>query len=442
MQHFTSRDLAPNLLVLVGIVWAFGVSTNRASAQMEFEHEPINYSTSSPQDAVTALQSQLDKGEVELRFDESQGYLASILEALNIKPSSQVLVHSQTSFQLRRISPRRPRALYFNDESYVGWVQGGDVIEIMTTEPHLGQVFYTLDQEQTDRPRILRDQGQCMICHSSSRTQNVPGGLVRSVFVNAGGQPHYGSGTFNIDHSSPFEKRWGGWYVTGTHGDMRHMGNVISKSRLDPENIDREDGANVKDLSDRLDTEPYLTPHSDIVALMVLEHQTQMQNFITAASFENRRAVHHDGVMNSALDRPKSYRSESTQRRIKSAGDKLVRYMLFADEFRLTSPVEGSSPFTEDFQSQGPRDSQGRSLRDFDLKTRMFKYPCSYLIYSPAFDALPSEVKRYVISMLHEILTGKNQNKEFAYLSADDRKAILEILTETKPELWKDLIQE
>ncbi len=442
MQHSISRNLASTLVVLIGIVYASEVSINCASAQMELEQEPINYSTSTPQDAVTKLQARLDGGDLELGFDEGHGYLASLLEALNIKPSSQVLVHSQTSFQLRKISPRRPRALYFNDESYVGWVQGGDVIEIMATDPHLGQVFYTLDQEQTDRPRILRDRGQCMICHSSSRTKNVPGGLVRSVFVNAGGQPHYGSGTFNIDHSSPFEKRWGGWYVTGTHGDMRHMGNVISKSRLDPENIDREAGANVNDLSDRLNTEPYLTPHSDIVALMVLEHQTQMQNFITAASYENRRAVHHDGVMNSALDRPEDFRSESTQRRIKSAGDKLLRYMLFADEFQLTAPVKGSSQFTEQIQSQGPRDSHGRSLRDFDLKTRMFKYPCSYLIYSPAFDALPSEVKRYVTTTLHDILTGSNQSKEFAHLAAEDRKAIFEILTETKPQLWKDLKQQ
>lgn len=422
----------------LGFLWGIGIWTTTVSAQLDFDLEPINYSQSTPQDAVVRLQSKLDSGDLTLTYDDQHGYLKSILAELDIQHSSQVLVHSQTSFQLHKISPRRPRALYFNDESYVGWVQGGDVLEIMTTDPQLGQVFYTLNQQPSKRPRIVRDQGQCMICHSSARTQKVPGGLVRSVFVNAGGQPHYGSGTFTIDHSSPFEQRWGGWYVTGTHGKMRHMGNVISKSRLHPEDIDREFGANVTDLSSRFDVEPYLTSHSDIVALMVLEHQTQMQNLITAASYENRRAVHHDGIMNAALNRPGDYRSDSTGRRIKAAGDKLLRYLLFAEEFQLTAPVQGSTTFARDFESRGPRDSHGRSLRKLDLSTRLFKYPCSYLIYSPAFDALPKEVHRYVTTTLRDILTGKNQSEDFAHLSPTDRQAILEILTETKPGLWKD----
>ncbi|MCA9068246.1 MAG: hypothetical protein KDA84_04950, partial [Planctomycetaceae bacterium] len=191
------------------------------------------------------------------------------------------------------------------------------------------------------------------------------------------------------------------------------------------------------DLSDRVDVAPYLTPHSDIVALMVLEHQTQMQNAITAANYENRSAVHSDGIMNAALDRPEKYRSDTTKRRVASAGDNLLRYLLFSEEFQLASPVKGTSSFSKDFQSKGPRDRQGRSLRDFDLTTRMFKYPCSYLIYSPAFDQLPSEVKNHVTTRLHNILTGHDKSEDFSHLSAKDRKAILEILTETKPDLWK-----
>lgn len=430
-----------------GFSWRSGVmvlalflagNLSPAKAQMDFEREPILYHKTPSSDAVTELQNQLDAGTVQLEFDEEHGYLKSVLNRLDISPSSQVLVYSQTSFQLRRISPRRPRALYFNDESYVGWVQAGDVLEIMTTDPKQGQIFYTLSQEKDSRPQLVRDQGQCIVCHASSRTQGVPGGLVRSTFVNAGGQPAYGSGTFNIDHTSPFKNRWGGWYVTGTHGKMRHMGNVYSKSRLNPEDIDREAGANVTDLSDRLDVSPYLTPHSDIVALMVLEHQTQMQNAITAANFENRSAAYSDGIMNKALDRPEDYRSDTTKRRVASAGDQLLRYLLFSEEFQLSSPVKGTSNFARDFQSQGPQDSRGRSLRDLDLKTRMFKYPCSYLIYSSAFDHLPADVKQYVTERLYEILTGKDESEEFAHLSASDRKAILEILTETKPGLWKD----
>lgn len=437
-RFFAAHDAAATHLMLgvvaVGLLLSFQSQT--ALAQMEFEKEPINYGQSPTNDPVSKLQKRLDAGQTTLEFDDDHGYLRSVLKLLDIKPSSQVLVNSKTSFQLRRISPRRPRALYFNDQSSVGWVQGGDVVEIMTTDPDQGEVFYTLSQEKEARPRFIRDRGQCIVCHASSRTHGVPGGLVRSVFVSASGQPQFGSGTFTIDHSSPFDERWGGWYVTGTHGKMRHMGNVISEDRQNPEALDREAGANVTDLSEHFDVSPYLTPHSDIVALMVLEHQTQMQNYLTLASYETRSAVHYDGIMNAALDRPKDHVSDSAKRRIASVGDKLLRYMLFAEEFRLTAPVKGTSSFAKDFQSEGPRDTRGRSLRDFDLNKRMFKYPCSYMIYSPSFDRLPEKVKQYVVSRLHDVLTGKDTSEEFSHLSADDRNAILEILTETKPELW------
>lgn len=425
------RPAALCLMMLLPLVWP-----SRADAQIEFEDDPINYDTAPTTNPVSRLQEALDSGEALLEHDAERDYLPSLLNLLKIDPASQVLVHSKTSFQLHRISPQKPRALYFNDEAYVGWVQGGDVVEVMAMDPKQGMMFYTLSTEKKDVPQFQRDQGQCLTCHASSRTQGVPGGLVRSLFVESSGQPRFGSGTFSIDHRSRFDERWGGWYVTGRHGDMRHMGNVVLEKRQDPETLDREKGANVTDLSPLLDTQPYLTPHSDIVALMVLEHQAQMQNFFTRANYEYRSAAHYDGIMNEALDRPADFISDSTKRRVMTAGDNLLRYMLFADEFALTSPVQGSSRFAENFQAQGTRDRQGRSLRDFDLQTRMFKYPCSYLIDSPAFDELPETVRRYVSRRLHDILTGKDASGEFDHLSSADRTAILEILTDTKPELW------
>jgi hypothetical protein len=251
--------------------------------------------------------------------------------------------------------------------------------------------------------------------------------------VDASGQPQLGSGTFTIDHRSPFPERWGGWYVTGTHGKMRHMGNVIAHDGQETESLDREAGANVVDLADRFNVSRYLTPHSDIVALMVLEHQTQMQNFLTLASYETRSAIHYDAIMNAALERPGPDLSESAQRRVAAVGEKVVRYMLFADEFPLAAAVQGTSSFAQDFQAKGPRDSRGRSLRDFDLQTRMFKYPCSYMIYSPSFDQLPAAVKQYVLERLRDVLTGDEDTKSFSHLSREDRRAIWEILTETLP---------
>jgi hypothetical protein len=407
-----------------------------AAAQIEFEQKPILYGTTPFEDPVVALQKRLDAAEVKLIFEPDHGYLTSVLELLDIDTASQVLVKSKTSFQLRRISPERPRALYFNDHSYIGWVQNGEVVEVMTTDPVQGQVFYTLSQSKQEHPKFVRDRGQCLACHASSRTQGVPGGLVRSVFVDQSGQPQFGSGTYTIDHRSPFLQRWGGWYVTGTHGTMRHMGNIVSQDPEHAEIIDRESGANVTDLSDRMDVSPYLTPHSDLVALMVLEHQTRMQNYLTRASYESRSAAYYDGITNTALDRSGDHVSDTSRRRIASAGDKLLKYMLFAEEFPLTSPVKGTSEFASEFQSRGPRDSQGRSLRDLDLKTRMFKYPCSYLIDSPSFDRLPESVKSYVLGRLKDVLTGKDQDEAFSHLTPADRTAILEILTETRPDPW------
>ncbi len=406
-----------------------------ATAQLQFESEPIDYLNAPVHDRVAQLQQDLDAGQSELAYEGSQGYLAAVLRLLDVPQSSQALVFSQTSFQLRKISPQRPRAVYFNDDVYVGWVQGGDVIELAAVDPRQGAIFYTLDQERTERPTFVRDRGQCMTCHASSRTQGVPGLLVRSVYADEDGRPQLGSGTFTTDHTSPFSERWGGWYVTGTHGKLRHMGNVISRDRRNPEAIDVQSGANRTDLDNLVETAPYLTPHSDLVALMVLEHQTQMHNYITLANFETRHAVHYDHIMNQALGRPEDYQSESTSRRISSAVEKLVRYLLLCDEFPLTSPVAGTSAFAAEYSARGPRDSRGRSLYQLDLSRRLFKYPCSPLIYSAAFDHLPSQTKRQVYRRLFDILFSREQDDDFGHLASADRTAIREILLDTKPDL-------
>jgi len=413
-----------------------------ASAQMEFEAAPISYETAPVNTRITQLQAQIDAGAVDLKPLKNHGYLAAVLKLLDVPQSSQVLVFSKTSLQLRRITPDRPRAVYFNDDTYVGYCQQGDVVEIATQDPQQGTIFYTLDQSQledpTMKPTFVRDRGQCITCHASSRTQGVPGLLVRSVYSDGGGHPLLGSGTFSSDHTSPFSKRWGGWYVTGQHGSMRHMGNVLAH-RKSPETLDREAGANVTDLSKIVSVGHYLTPHSDLVALMVLEHQVQMHNFITLANFETRSALHHDTIMNQALERPQDFRSELTGRRIHGVSEKLVRYMLFSQEFALEASVSGTSGFAEEFQTRGPRDSKGRSLRELDLQKRLLKYPCSYLIYSDAFTTLPAEVKSDVLAKLHDVLTGKNSSPDFEHLSPADRLAILEILRDTLsglPEGW------
>lgn len=427
---------AVTYLLTVAIV----LSASFSFAQLEFEKEPISYESSTPTEKVQKLKERLERGDLTLAYDKQHGFLKAVLEELEVPKSSQLLVFSKTSSQIRKISPQRPRAVYFNDDIYVGWVQHGGVVEISSADPMLGAVFFTIDQEQPSQPKIVRDRGQCLICHASSRTQGVPGHLMRSVYVGRSGQPEFGSGTFNTVDTSPLAERWGGWYVTGTHGQQRHMGNVLITDPENNENLNTEAGANIVDLSDLVDTSPYLTPHSDIVALMVLGHQTHVHNLITRASFETRSALHYDQIMNKALDRKPDYRSESTTRRIEAAADKLVAGLLFAGEAELTDGIEGTSGFAEAFTARGPFDDEGRSLREFDLQSRLMKYPCSFLIYSQAFEALPPEIKQVVYEKLFAVLTGKDSSEEYDHLSPADRRAILEILRATQkdlPDFWR-----
>jgi hypothetical protein len=423
--------------IVMGGVLAVALASQpaRAWGDLPVDGDPIRYLTDPVDDPVARLQKRIDAGEQTLKFDRKHGYLESVLDALKVPSASQTLVFSKTSFQHSRISRKMPRALYFNDHTYVGWVNGGDVIEIATIDPKQGAQFYLLDQSRDEHPSFIRQTHECLQCHVNSKTQGVPGLFVRSVYPDSSGQPIFKAGTFVTTDESPMNERWGGWYVTGTHGKQRHMGNAVLTDENHPERLDMNSGANLLNLDDRINTAPYLNGQSDIVALMVLEHQTQIHNFITLAGFETRIALHYQDGINRAFGEPAGTISESTQHRIENSAEKLVRALLFVKEFPLTDPILGSNSFAEDFQNAGLRDSQGRSLRDFDLKRRMFKYPCSYLIHSDAFDALPVQTKQYVYKRLFAILSGRDKSATFSHLSAEDRLAILQILRETKPDL-------
>ncbi len=247
--------------------------------------------------------------------------------------------------------------------------------------------------------------------------------------------PLFQAGGFISDHRSPLAQRWGGWYVTGTHGSERHMGNVVVEDRDHPNELDREQGANLTDLKSRIDTGAYLAPSSDIVALMVLEHQTRMTNLITRVGWETRLALSDQRAINLSFKEPEDQLRDSVRSRIDHAAEALVKYMLFRDEALLEAPVKGTAGFAKEFEARGPRDHAGRSLRELDLTRRMFRYPCSFLIYSEAFDALPPVVRDRIYRRLWEVLSGADQTPLYQKLTAADRKAVYEILLDTKPDL-------
>ncbi len=411
-------------LMVAGL--ALAAATARAGDV--FDAPPIEYSTATPVNPVAGLQHRLDAGQTSLAHDERLGYLQSVLAALDIPVESQTLVFSQTSLQRHVISPETPRAIYFNDDVYVGYCQHGDVLEVSTADSRLGTVFYTLDQKPAAAPQFIRQTDHCLQCHHSSRTEGVPGHVVRSLFVGKHGLPIYSGGSYTVDHTTPLENRFGGWYVTGTHGAQKHLGNLVIAQGEVPDVVDNSAGLNQPAIPDSIARSAYLSPHSDIVAHLVLAHQVLVHNRITKANFAARQALAADAEMRKILGDKEDRRLDSTVRRIENAAEDLVEALLFKDEAPLTSPVAGTSGFRAAFEKRGVRDGQGRSLRDFDLQTRLFRHPCSYLIESESFQKLPPEMLEVVWRRLREVLIDGRQAQAYPHLTAADRRAIVEIL--------------
>jgi hypothetical protein len=392
---------------------------DRASQLYASEYPEIPYATSTPPGRLGRLASRVGARSIELDYQAERGYLDSVLAALAIDPSSQMLVYSRTSLQVGRILPETPRAIYFNDDSYVAWIPQSPSLEIASFDPELGPVFYTLPQQQADEPAMERQIGSCLRCHDSYSLTGggVPRFLLGSGYTGPDGELVSHEAWILTSQATSMRNRWGGWYVTGRHGDAKHLGNIVVQNAEDLQELDSLRIGNVEDLSAFFDTSAYLTPYSDIVALMVLEHQVEVHNLISRLRYE-------------ALGTEAGISADELERQVES----LVRAMLMVDAIELTAPLDGSSGFAEHFATLGPVDAAGRSLRELDLDTRVFRYPMSYLIYSTAFNALPESVKNAVFARIGEILRATSAQDGFANLSVADRSAIAEILADTLPD--------
>ena len=406
-------------ILLTAAVWLAAVAA--ASGQLQHptllrNHPAIKYESTEANDPVAVLNRRLQRGEVTLeKTADPSGYLRSVLKALNVPVESQVLVFSKTSFQAPRINPTNPRAIYFNDTVSVGWVRTGDVLEFIGQDPELGSIFYTMSQSPSGIPTFERNDA-CVSCHASEATHFVPGPFVGSVFPGVDGTTMYGP-AYTTDHRSPFATRWGGWFVTGTHTSDRHMGNAIATDPSDLAAMVTPQTVHVTSVAGRFDPAGYPTLHSDLVALLTLEHQAKMMNLITRVGWEARIG------------------SKESGRTIDEAAAEFVDYMLFVDEAPLPGPITGTSGFRKAFESQGPRDSQGRSLRTFNLQTRLLEYPLSYLIYAKPFDAMPEAARSAIYERLWQVLSGADTDARYDRLTPGIRGAILDILRDTKPGL-------
>ncbi|MGB3118855.1 MAG: hypothetical protein WBE58_08545 [Verrucomicrobiales bacterium] len=416
-------------------------ATGRAE-DFAFENAPIHYSSSQARDPLARLGERIQAGEPLLRGQTGRDVLHELLALLNVPEASQVLVYSKTSAQNDHISPDRPRAVYFSENAYVGWVQGGK-IEVITLDPDLGAVFYLVNADDLvpgKSPTFERHQS-CLNCHAGGPTAGTPGPLVRSVYPSATGLPYFQAGSTYVDHSTPIADRWGGWYVTGNAGGEEHRGNCLANEEADSRIVLHSmvpDGKPVARLDGLIETKPYLGGgRSDIVALMVLEHQVHAHNTLLGANMSARQAIHRSRQLLKELGGNEADGlTDSTRRILKHRAEAIVKCLLFADEQKLpVGGIQGGAEFEKAFLSGARQDPEGRSLRDLRLYERLFKNRCSYTIYSDAFTALVPELKTAVFEKLLGVLNGTDLDETFADLGESERDRILEILRGTLPDL-------
>jgi hypothetical protein len=402
------RPLLPALLFATSL---------HAQTWNDFETPPHNYWSVPPQDDVTRLHQRMDKKEITLPAgSDPKVFLAAYLKALHVPVSSQIMVFSKSSLQRTVVSGHNPRALYFNEDTYVGWIPGG-LIEVTGIDPVLGGIFYIFKAPDERHPLpTLERRDSCLGCHAGGPTSFLPGLMVRSLHTTEDGRSLGEAGPHNGGHHTPFEKRWGGWYVTGAPDGMQHLANLYSTREDEP----------VRIAADRiLPAGTHLTPGSDVLPMMLHDHQCVAVNAFMEANYRIRTALHAAGG-----DKPVAERAipENAKETAETQTEKLVRFLLFADEARLPAPVTGSGAFRTNFASGRKADKQGRSLKDFQLQDRLMRYRCSYMIYSAAFRGLPAAFQKQVFTALREALQG---GKAGSHLPAEERQAIHEILSAT-----------
>ena len=433
---------APRFLLLLALAPSYAGTTVMGQI-ISYEEAPHFYWSTPTTDPASKLDSDLQSARFHWPDGPDLVAVKAVLHHLKLPESSQTLVFSKTSVQKDRITPGNPRAIYFNDDCYVGWVPGG-LVEIASIDPVLGPIFYTLDLHRPDRPvpRLDRPQG-CLDCHGNNMTNRVPGVMIRSVFPDQDGSVLFQGGTSLIDHSSPIPIRWGGWYVTGTHLGLTHRGNTIAETQADGTiSIDGASGANRQSLESYFQVTNYPSQGSDIVALMVLEHQIMMSSRLTEASYDMRAALIQQAALRKELGESPTAELTGTAAIVaNSHARKILEVLLFRDEAEFSEHgIQGNPDFQRDFRAGRPATTDDKCLADFHLGNRLFKHRCSYLIYSRQWSALPPPLLNLIYRKLFDILTADGTVSDFSYLSGNERATILAIIKETLPGLpvyWK-----
>ena len=419
----------PRILLIAGLT---GMPGWEASAQQvePFEEPPISYSATQTNDRATAINAAFRQRADEIRSLPAKKRLKWLLDELGIPVESQLLVFSKTSLQRDLINPETPRVLYFSDEAYVGWSVTGS-FEVSVFDAKLGTTFYLLDQHASKSEPLLERSGDCLLCHS--RHEHTPSLRTRSVFPDANGEPLSGSGGSNIAPSTPLADRWGGWYVTGGRAPLEHRGNLVGKKVGDFEGAAPMPTRNLASLAGVVDTRRYLLKTSDVIPLLMHDHQVHVHNVLSTANQDARIALHRWPAMREILGLPADAPPQGSCVVVfDSQAEKLLDALLCRDEAAWPEGgIQGDGVFAAAYAKTRKPDAKGRSLRDLDLRTRLFRYRCSPLIYSQSFATLPKELRDIVLLRLSAGLRAYPPSPAFGHLADDERLAIHQILTQT-----------
>jgi hypothetical protein len=383
------------------------------------EHPSINYAARPAHDRVARWTEAAVASGRPFPRDPRTGYLRGLLKALGISEDSQLLVFSKTGVQRAYTGPHMPRALYFDESVVVGYVPGAPAIEIAAHDPEQGVIFYTLDQN-ADVPRPAR-RTSCLTCHVSPGTLNVPGVIARSHFVGDDGNVMPAMAIRDVTHQTPHPDRWGGWLVTSEdtappYSQRAHQGNITFTAQGHTSNQ-----VFVEWMSSAPETQGYLSSSSDIGALLAFDHQMHAINLLTRLNWEWRVAASQGDSL-------------AAHAAVRTRVEELADYLLFDGEAPLQATLTARPGFAKSLASRIVKDANGRSFGQLDLVTRLLRYPCSYMVYSQAFDALPPPVRQAIYRRMIETLTGPPDERRFPHLRPEDRRATLDILRATKPD--------
>lgn len=412
-----------DILLPLSLLGVSALAAEPAYRVMDFRSPPHNYDTHVPKDRFADLLKKIEKGEVQPDTSSDHALLRSLLQALKIPVSSQLLLFSASSLQSEIINMRNPRALFFNEDTYVGFVPGG-VLEVASADPEVGPVFYVFDRMQPGGPfpRVQRGT-KCFNCHGGTATKRLPGLIAESLLVSQAGSSLETYRRDEQGHQIPLENRFGGWHLTGKHHISGHKANVIGFTRNGKsEKMDVVPGQT-------WDTAKHLLPTSDILPHLVHEHQIGFENRLVRGIYTVRQLKEdRKGMLGSA---------ELAE--IDAWAQDFARYALFADEAKFPREgIEGDPAYVRDFLEDRRASKRGLSLKDFDLKTRLFKHRCSFMLYTDTWEHAPKEIKERVYYRMAEAL--RDAQPSMPHLTTEERRVIREILKETMhdlPSWWR-----